>query len=41
VLTDWNYQLVADAFKDQKLQPPSIHMKTLSVHLRAHMAATR
>jgi DNA-binding transcriptional LysR family regulator len=41
VLTDWNYRLVAEAFNDNGLKPPRAHMKTLSVHLRAHMAATR
>lgn len=36
----WNYQVVAEAFEANKLAPPNIHMKTLSVHLRAEMAAT-
>jgi DNA-binding transcriptional LysR family regulator len=37
----WNYRLVAEAFRAHRLQPPKVHMKTLSVHLRASMAATR
>ena len=41
VLTDWNFRLVTAAFKANGLGPPLVPMKTLSVHLRAHMAATR
>ena len=41
VLTDWNYRLVVEAFNAHGMKPPPVHMKTLSVHLRAHMAATR
>ena len=41
VLTDWNYRLVEEAFNAHGLKPPPPQMKTLSVHLRAHMAATR
>jgi DNA-binding transcriptional LysR family regulator len=37
----WNYQLIAEAFKAHGLKPPRVCMKTLSVHLRANMAATR
>jgi DNA-binding transcriptional LysR family regulator len=36
----WNYRLVAEAFSAHGLGPPTVHMKTLSVHLRASMAAT-
>jgi DNA-binding transcriptional LysR family regulator len=36
----WNYQVIAEAFEVQSLPPPKIQMKTLSVHLRAEMAAT-
>ena len=36
----WNYQVIAEAFEANRLSPPDIHMKTLSVHLRAEMAAT-
>ena len=36
----WNYRLVAEAFGTHGLPPPRLHMKTLSVHLRANMAAT-
>jgi DNA-binding transcriptional LysR family regulator len=36
----WNYRLVAEAFKAHGLKPPKVHMKTLSIHLRANMAAT-
>lgn len=36
----WNYRLVTEAFRAHGLEPPTVHMKTLSVHLRAHMAAT-
>jgi DNA-binding transcriptional LysR family regulator len=36
----WNYRLVAEAFDARGLRPPKPHMKTLSVHLRANMAAT-
>jgi DNA-binding transcriptional LysR family regulator len=41
VLTDFNYRLVVEAFNAHGLKPPPVQMKTLSVHLRAHMAATR
>lgn len=41
VLTDWNLRLVTAAFRAQGLAPPAVQMKTLSVHLRAHMAAAR
>jgi DNA-binding transcriptional LysR family regulator len=41
VLTNWNYRLVVEAFNAHGLKPPTVHMKTLSVHLRANMAATR
>jgi len=36
----WNYQVIAEAFEAQSLSPPRIQMKTLSVHLRAEMAAS-
>lgn len=36
----WNYQVIAKAFEARSLSPPNIQMKTLSVHLRAEMAAT-
>lgn len=36
----WNYQVVEETFEANKLPPPNVHMKTLSVHLRAEMAAT-
>jgi DNA-binding transcriptional LysR family regulator len=36
----WNYRLVAEAFNAHGLQPPKPQMKTLSVHLRADMAAS-
>ena len=36
----WNYRMVAEAFDAHGLQPPKLRMKTLSVHLRADMAAT-
>jgi DNA-binding transcriptional LysR family regulator len=36
----WNYQIIAEAFEARSLSPPKIQMKTLSVHLRAEMAAT-
>lgn len=41
ILTDWNYQLVVEAFDAHGLKPPPVHIRTLSVHLRAHLAATR
>ena len=43
VLTDsdiWNYRIVAEAFSARGLGPPKVHMKTLSVHMRAKMVAT-
>ena len=36
----WNYQVIAEAFKQRGAAMPKISMKTLSVHLRANMAAT-
>ena len=36
----WNYRIIAEAFQTRGLKPPKVHMKTLSVHLRANMAAT-
>lgn len=38
-LTSWNLRLVEEAFKAAGLPRPRVHMKTLSVHLRAQMAA--
>ena len=37
----WNHQVVAEAFSAHGMKPPRIQMKTISVHLRANMAATR
>jgi len=36
----WNYQVIAKAFEQRGAAMPKISMKTLSVHLRANMAAT-
>lgn len=36
----WNYQVVAKAFQQRGLEIPTISVKTISVHLRANMAAT-
>jgi DNA-binding transcriptional LysR family regulator len=36
----WNYRLIAEAFNARGLKPPKVCMKTLSVHLRANLAAT-
>lgn len=36
----WNYQLIAEAFNARGLKPPKVCMRTLSVHLRANLAAT-
>jgi DNA-binding transcriptional LysR family regulator len=36
----WNYQIIADAFAQRGIAMPKISMQTLSVHLRANMAAT-
>jgi DNA-binding transcriptional LysR family regulator len=36
----WNYQIVAEAFASRGLSPPKVQMTTISVHLRAEMAAT-
>ena len=36
----WNYRLIAEAFNAHGLKPPKVYMKTLSVHLRANLAAT-
>jgi DNA-binding transcriptional LysR family regulator len=33
--------LVAEAFSEHRLRPPKVHIKTLSVHLRANIVATR
>lgn len=44
VLTDsdvWNYQIVSEAFATNGLKPPTLLMKTVSVHLRAHMVTSR
>lgn len=41
VLTGWNLRLVEEAFKAEGLPPPRLHMKTLSVHLRSQLAATK
>jgi DNA-binding transcriptional LysR family regulator len=36
----WNYQVIAAAFKLRGIEMPQINLKTISVHLRAHMVAT-
>jgi len=36
----WNYQVIAKAFQLRGVEMPKISMKTISVHLRANMAAT-
>lgn len=36
----WNYQVIATAFQIRGVEMPQISMKTISVHLRAHMVAT-
>jgi DNA-binding transcriptional LysR family regulator len=36
----WNYRVIAKAFRLRGLEPPSVSMQTISVHLRANMAAT-
>jgi DNA-binding transcriptional LysR family regulator len=36
----WNYQVIAQAFKQRATPMPKIGMQTLSVHLRANMTAT-
>jgi DNA-binding transcriptional LysR family regulator len=36
----WNYQVIAQAFELRGIDMPNISMKTMSVHLRASMAAT-
>jgi DNA-binding transcriptional LysR family regulator len=37
----WNHVLVSEAFAAHGLKPPTVLMTTLSVHLRAHMVASR
>ncbi len=37
----WNHQMVSEAFAVQGQKPPTLLMKTVSVHLRAHMVASR
>jgi len=37
----WNHILVSEAFARHELKPPTVLMRTLSVHLRAHMVANR
>jgi DNA-binding transcriptional LysR family regulator len=36
----WNYQVIESAFQMRGVEMPAISMKTISVHLRAHMVAT-
>jgi DNA-binding transcriptional LysR family regulator len=36
----WNYQVIETAFQMRGVEMPQITMKTISVHLRAHMVAT-
>ena len=36
----WNYLVIAKAFQMRGIEPPNVSMKTISVHLRASMAAT-
>jgi DNA-binding transcriptional LysR family regulator len=36
----WNYRIVAKAFRQAGVEMPHIGMRTISVHLRANMAAT-
>ena len=39
-VTGWNSRLIEEAFKAEGLRGPRVLMSTLSVHLRARMAAT-
>jgi DNA-binding transcriptional LysR family regulator len=36
----WNYQIIAKAFRQAGVEMPHISVRTISVHLRANMAAT-
>ena len=36
----WNHQIIAKAFQRRGVEMPKISMRTISVHLRANMAAT-
>jgi DNA-binding transcriptional LysR family regulator len=36
----WNYRVIAEAFRRRGIEAPKVSMKTISVHLRANMAAT-